>query len=87
MDIAEVFPAKSVVRAVYVRVPLDTPANVLDQVPVLEATVPCDTPFSNTSTVVPASAVPVNVNADGALPIGAVMTGAAGARVSIWITR
>jgi hypothetical protein len=34
-----------------------------------------------------ASAVPVSVNVVGALPIGAVMTGAVGARVSTWITR
>ena len=55
--------------------------------PLLADTVPREDPFSNTSTVVPASAVPVSVNVVGALPIGAVMTGAAGARVSTWITR
>jgi hypothetical protein len=82
-----VFPAKSVVRAVNVRVPLGTPVNAFDQVPLPADTVPREDPFSNTSTVDPASAVPVSVNEVGALPAGPVMTGAAGARVSTWTTR
>lgn len=85
-DSAERLPAKSVVRAVKVRVPLGT-VSVLDQVPLLAATVPREAPFSNTSTVVPASALPESVNVVGALPDGAVITGAAGACESIWITR
>ena len=55
--------------------------------PLLAETVPREDPFSNTSTVVPGSAVPESVNVDPVLVIGAVMTGAAGARVSTWITR
>lgn len=73
-------PAKSVVLAV------NEPPPVLiarDHVPLAAETVPRDWPFSNSSTVVPASAVPTSV--DGLMM--PVMTGAAGARVSIWITR
>jgi hypothetical protein len=87
VETGDVFPAMSVVRAVYVCVPVGVPVKGFDQVPPLAATVPRDDPSSNTSTVVPASAVPVSVNVVGALPVGAVMTGAVGARVSIWITR
>jgi hypothetical protein len=46
-------------------------------------TVPRDWPFSNSSTVIPASAVPTSVNG----LMMPVMTGTAGGRESTWITR
>jgi hypothetical protein len=49
--------------------------------------VPRALPFSNTSTVVPGSAVPVSVKLVVAVVAGAVMTGGPGGRVSTWITR
>lgn len=73
--------------AVNVGVPVGTPVNVFDHVPLLTATVPREDPFSSTSTVDPGSAVPDIVNDGPELAIGAVMTGAAGAIVSTWITR
>ena len=80
-------PAKSVAFVMNVRVPVGTPLKVFDHVPLLAATVPRETPFSNTSIVVPGSAVPVSVNMLPVLVMGAVMTGAAGACVSTWIRR
>lgn len=73
-------PAKSVVLAV------KEPAPALiarDQVPLADETVPRDWPFSKSSTVVPASAVPTSVNG----LMMPVMTGAAGGRESTWSTR
>ena len=55
--------------------------------PPIAATVPREDPFSKTSTVDPGSAVPVKVNEDAVLVSGEVITGDAGATVSIWITR
>ena len=86
-QIADALPAWSVALAVNARIPVGTPVNVFDHVPLLAATVPREVPFSKTSRVDPGSAVPDNVNDDPVLVIGVVITGAAGAIVSTLITR
>jgi hypothetical protein len=89
VELAETLPAMSRARAESVREPPGTPENSRDQLPDGTATVPRETPLSNTSTVVPASAVPETVKSGGTeVPsAGAPITGAAGAVVSTRITR
>ncbi len=79
-DSEDWLPAKSVVLAVK-----EPPPALIarDQVPLAAETVPRDWPFSNSSTVVPASAVPTSVKG----LMMPVMTGGAGGRESTWITR
>ena len=77
--------AMSVARAVYVRFPVATPESARDHVPSeATASVPRDPPFSNSSSVMPGSPVPVRVKlvATPAPSAGVVMTGGSGARVS-----
>jgi hypothetical protein len=73
-------PAKSVAFAVNEPPPA---VSARDHVPFAAETVPRDWPFSNNSTVVPASALPNRVKGL-TMPV---MTGGAGGRVSTWITR
>lgn len=80
MESEDWLPAKSVALAVN-----EPPPALIarDHVPLAAETVPRDWPFSNSSTVVPASAVPTSVNG----LMMPVMTGAAGGRESTWTTR
>ena len=87
VEVLDTFPAMSVARAVYVRAPRATLLNAFVQLPFIAATVPWEMPFSNTSTVVPDSAVPVSVKLVPGLADGAVMTGGFGARESTCTTR
>lgn len=80
MESADWLPAMSVVLAVNEPPPA---LSARDDVPLAAETVPRDWPFSNSSTVVPASAVPISVKG----LMRPVMTGAAGGRESTWITR